>query len=231
MTRRFLVTAGNTREMIDRVRDWGNIFTGTTGFRIATALQTIGHVDLLTSNPVHRLQAEKQGIRVESFLSHQDLMSRIETSIHENVYDAIFMTAAVADYRPTGAYAVLQRQTLPDGKEHWVVESVQAGKIKSCYPEIAFVGCQTEKIVDRFRRDWNYRGILVKFKLEVGIDIPELLKIGRASRIASGADYLIANTLDMVEGKDAGAYLISGSGERFVPRDQLPDVCRELVLS
>jgi hypothetical protein len=71
----------------------------------------------------------------------------------------------------------------------------------------------------------------VKFKLEVGIDIPELLKIGRASRIASGADYLIANTLDMVEGKDAGAYLISGSGERFVPRDQLPDVCRELVLS
>ena len=28
---RFLVTAGNTRERIDRVRDWGNIFTGNTG--------------------------------------------------------------------------------------------------------------------------------------------------------------------------------------------------------
>ena len=28
---RFLVTAGNTRERIDRVRDWGNVFTGNTG--------------------------------------------------------------------------------------------------------------------------------------------------------------------------------------------------------
>ncbi len=35
MNKRFLVTAGNTREMIDRVRDWGNIFTGNTpGIRL-----------------------------------------------------------------------------------------------------------------------------------------------------------------------------------------------------
>ena len=27
----FLVTAGSTREKIDQVRDWGNIFTGKTG--------------------------------------------------------------------------------------------------------------------------------------------------------------------------------------------------------
>ena len=29
--RHLLVTAGPTREKIDQVRDWGNIFTGQTG--------------------------------------------------------------------------------------------------------------------------------------------------------------------------------------------------------
>ena len=53
MARRFLVTAGNTRERIDEVRDWGNIFTGNTGFRIARALSEVGDVDLLTSNRGH----------------------------------------------------------------------------------------------------------------------------------------------------------------------------------
>jgi hypothetical protein len=64
--------------------------------------------------------------------------------------------------------------------------------------------------------------LLVKFKLEVGIDRDELVRIGRASRAASGADYLVANTLDMVEGAGAGAFLLSGAGEEWVPRDELP---------
>src|SRR5688500_18170241 len=51
---RCLVTAGNTREMIDRVRDWGNVFTGNTGYAIAAELAAGGaHVDLLTSNRSH----------------------------------------------------------------------------------------------------------------------------------------------------------------------------------
>ena len=63
--------------------------------------------------------------------------------------------------------------------------------------------------------------MLFKFKLEVGIDAERLLAIGRASRTASGADYLVANTLEMVEGERAGAYLISDGGEEFVPRAEL----------
>jgi hypothetical protein len=49
----FLVTAGNTREAIDRVRDWGNIFTGQTGLDIARALLDVGNVTLCTSNLEH----------------------------------------------------------------------------------------------------------------------------------------------------------------------------------
>ena len=57
----------------------------------------------------------------------------------------------------------------------------------------------------------------------------ELLKIGRTSRIASDADYLIANTLNMVEGDRAGAYLISDTGEEFIPRADLAKRCAALV--
>ena len=74
---RFLVTAGNTREKIDRVRDWGNLFTGNTGLRIAKALAEVGEVDLLTSNRTHlaELAASPISNRVKgsAFTSHAEL--------------------------------------------------------------------------------------------------------------------------------------------------------------
>lgn len=228
-TRRFLVTAGNTREMIDRVRDWGNIFTGNTGFAIAKALHGLGHVELITSNLAHLEQAAALGMSAAAFRSHADLMSLLEARVSQTPYDAIFMTAAVADYRPAGAFAVLERVEIGDGREQWIVQPAQAGKIKSNHEQVAFLGEQTEKIVDRFRRDWGFKGTLIKFKLEVGLGKDDLLAVGRASRIASGADYLVANTLEMVEGDAAGAYLISEKGDRFIPRPDLARVCAELV--
>jgi hypothetical protein len=71
----------------------------------------------------------------------------------------------------------------------------------------------------------------VKFKLEVGIAKDELIRIGQASRVASGADYLVANTLEMVVGPSAGAFLLSDGGEEWVPRDELPARLVRLVSS
>ena len=96
---RFLVTAGNTRERIDAVRDWGNIFTGNTGFEIAKALATAGGVDLLTSNPAH-LAAASAPIRSSGFTSHEDLKRALATLLSQTAYDAVFMTAAVGCLRP-----------------------------------------------------------------------------------------------------------------------------------
>ena len=62
----------------------------------------------------------------------------------------------------------------------------------------------------------------MKFKLEVGLTREELIKVASASRIASGTDYLVANTLDMVHGADAGAYLLSDRAPEWVPRAELP---------
>src|SRR5262245_45667933 len=106
---RFLVTAGNTREKIDAVRDWGNIFTGNTGFTIAKALAPIGLVDLLTSNRAH-LQELPHNISGSSFTSHAELRAALAARMARENYDAIFMTAAVADYRPVRVYSVLNRE-------------------------------------------------------------------------------------------------------------------------
>ena len=227
---RFLITAGNTREKIDRVRDWGNIFTGNTGYSIAQALSEVGQVDLLTSNRAHLAEVRaSQSIEGIAFTSHADLKSALETALQAHEYDAIFMTAAVADYRPAGAYQIVKRELRDNGEEAWVVRNVQGGKVKSTFEQIAILGERTEKLVDSFRSTWGYKGLLVKFKLEVGIERERLIEIGQASRRASGADYLVANTLEMVEGADAGAYLLSDAGEEWVARDQLPQRMAALV--
>ena len=219
---RFLVTAGNTRERIDRVRDWGNIFTGTTGFRIAHTMAALGHVDLLTSNREHlAVLRDTPGIAASPFTHHAELRGALAALMSRHAYDAVFMTAAVADYRPAGTYEVIDRAPQPDGTERWRVRDVQAGKVKSSYAEITVLGRRTEKLVDLFRTEWGHRGLLFKFKLEVGVTPEELIRIGRASRVASGAEYLVANTLDMVEGPGAGAFVLGDEGEDWVPRDFL----------
>jgi len=226
---RFLITAGNTRERIDDVRDWGNIFTGNTGFDIAKAMAEHGEVDLLTSNREH-LTAVRAGLGLPhvvngiAYTRHAELLGALEALMSTHHYDAVFMTAAVADYKPAGAFSVLERAAGPlPGEEIWRVRDVQAGKVKGNHPTIAFLGEPTAKIIDLFRTPWNHRGLLFKFKLEVGVEQGELIRIGQASRKASGAEYLVANTLDMVRGAEPGAYLLSDGGEEFVIRPRLAE--------
>lgn len=236
---RFLVTAGNTREKIDSVRDWGNVFTGNTGFSIARALAQFGTVDLLTSNRAHlaeiaQAQREAHAIVGAPFVTHAELKGALGALMVHEKYDAIFMTAAVSDYAPVRTFALIRRERdesdpASPGRERWIVEDVQAGKIKSSHAAIAVLGQPTEKLIDLFRDTWDHRGLLVKFKLEVGITPQDLIRIGQISRSASRADYLVANTMDMVSGPRAGAYLLSDHGEEWIPRADLANRLAQLV--
>jgi phosphopantothenoylcysteine synthetase/decarboxylase len=228
---RFLVTAGNTREAIDDVRTWSNIFTGSTGLAIARSLTALGDVDLLTSNAAHiqELRAAASSIAPSPFGSHAELKGALATLMARQKYDAVFMTAAVADYRPVRTFAVLRREPAENGEERWTVRDVQAGKVKSSHRQIAVLGERTEKLVDLFRTAWDHRGLLVKFKLEVGLTPQQLIEVGQASRRASGAEYLFANTLAMTAGPEAGAYLLSEAGEEWVPRAKLADRAAALI--
>lgn len=232
---RFLVTAGNTRERIDHVRDWGNIFTGNTGLAIAHELAKAGDVDLLTSNRQHLAgisasRADSARIRASGFTSHAELRGALAALMSRHRYDAVFMTAAVADYRPARVFRVDERRSLGEGRQElWLVRDVRAGKVKSNHREIAVLGEQTEKLVDLFRTEWKHTGLLVKFKLEVGVTHEQLLTIAEASRISSQADYLVANTLEMTNGQNAGAYLLSSNGFRWIDRARLAAEMLQLV--
>ena len=71
-----------------------------------------------------------------------------------------------------------------------------AGKVKSDEPELWLRLVRTPKLIDKTRSEWGFRGVLVKFKLEVGKTDQELLEIAERSRRQSQADLMVANTLE-----------------------------------
>src|SRR6516164_4397794 len=79
-----------------------------------------------------------------------------------------------------------------------------AGKVKSDEPELWVRLRRAPKLVDRIRREWGFRSVLVKFKLEVGLADEALLKVAENSRVQSDADLMVANTL---EGASSYAFL------------------------
>lgn len=91
-----IVTAGPTREYIDPVRYLSNESSGRMGFEIARAAQRAGHRVTLIAGPVH--QETPPGVERIDVVSALDMLDALEQ--HFPAADAIFMAAAVADFRP-----------------------------------------------------------------------------------------------------------------------------------
>jgi phosphopantothenoylcysteine synthetase/decarboxylase len=229
---RLLVTAGNTLTLIDRVRGITNIFTGRTGARIAAHARLRGHaVTLLTSHPeaVAEVGAAGEPPDVLRYLTFEDLAERLECLARGGGFDAIVHCAAVSDYRSSGVYAPALGTRFDPAAGLWRtddtalsarMEDRAAGKVKSDEPELWLRLERTPKLVDSLRRDWGFVGVLVKFKLEVGVGEDRLLEIAERSRRQSGADLMVANTL---EGSPDWALLgpVGGRYERLL-RAELP---------
>jgi len=71
-----------------------------------------------------------------------------------------------------------------------------ADKLKSDETELWLRLVRAPKLIDRIRTDWRFRGVLVKFKLEVGVSAQRLLEIAERSRRRSEADLMVANTFE-----------------------------------
>jgi phosphopantothenoylcysteine synthetase/decarboxylase len=225
-----LVTAGNTQVPIDRVRCITNIFTGRTGAQIAVHAWKQGHaVSLLTSHPevaaeLHGSASPSERWSVQRYRTFDDLRQLMQSAVTSGP-DVVIHSAAVSDYLAGGIYA-------PDAATHFRAESarwegdpprlvdVAAGKVKSDAAELWLRLVRAPKLVDCVRTEWGFRGILVKFKLEVGVGEEQLLEIADRSRRHSAADLMVANTL---EGAGYWAYLgpVQGSYQR-VSRAELP---------
>lgn len=207
-----LVTAGNTRTMIDRVRCITNIFTGRTGANIAAEAAARGHrVTLLTSHP--EVLPPTPGLAVLPYQTFEELALLMAEGIKAGGFDAVIHSAAVSDYHVAGVYSAptFDGTTLP------ALTNVSAGKVKSSHSEVWLRLTPAPKLVDKVRGEWHFRGVLVKFKLEVGVSEDELRQIAERSRLYSHADLMSANTLD-----EAGEWALVGAGEYTkVPRANL----------
>jgi phosphopantothenoylcysteine synthetase/decarboxylase len=209
----FLVTAGNTQVPIDRVRALTNVFTGRTGTSIAQQAHARGHaVTLLTSHPELATSSADPAGRwtVSPYRTFDELEKLLADHVMNARPEAIIHSAAVSDYRVAGVYAPMPKMRFNPQDGCWEggsrprLRDMAAAKIKSDAPELWLRLVRTPKLIDRIRADWGHAGILVKFKLEVGIREEQLLEVAERSRRASAADLMVANTL---EGMSACAYL------------------------
>ena len=91
-----IVTAGPTREYIDPVRYLSNESSGTMGFAIARAAVARGFRVTLIAGPVH--QETPDGVERIDVVSALDMLEAMQA--HFQDADAIFMAAAVGDFRP-----------------------------------------------------------------------------------------------------------------------------------
>jgi phosphopantothenoylcysteine synthetase/decarboxylase len=230
-----LVTAGNTKALIDRVRCITNIFTGRTGAAVALHAHQRGHdVTLLTSRP--EAVAEVKGLRDDlsirrwSLLPYdtfEDLQNRMQERITAAAPDVVIHSAAVSDYLPAGIFALAPGTRFDPAHARWegrdgppALVDRAAGKVKSDEPELWLRLVRAPKLIDRVRSDWAFRGLLVKFKLEVGCTDADLLEVAERSRRQSAADLMVANTLEY-----AARYAFLGpiNGEYHrVSRSELP---------
>jgi len=219
-----LVTAGSTNVMIDQVRCISNIFKGRTGAMIAQYLifEEID-VTLLTSDNHYQCP----GMKIVLFKTYDELYSLMEKEITTGNYDVVIHSAAVSDYKVEGTYSNITKQ---DNSCH-LIKIDSSKKISSTEQELYLKLTPTEKIIDKIRNTWGFKGKLVKFKLQVGISDDELIKIASKSRRDSNADIIVANCLEWSKER---AYIIKNdkSGDDYItqcPRRDLPARLRWLL--
>jgi phosphopantothenoylcysteine synthetase/decarboxylase len=225
----FFITAGNTQTPVDRVRCITNIFSGRTGGSIAAAAAERGHdVTFLTSHPEALGDigpSARRRLDLRTYRTFDDLDASMRDAFAAADFDAVIHAAAVSDYRLAGVFSL---QTPADGRPRLV--DAGAGKVKSSHSELWMRLTPTPKLVDKIRREWRFRGVLAKFKLEVDVHDDDLLAIAEASRLRARADVVVANTL---EGMHDWAFLGSTQGYRRVPRVELAwsllEACEQLA--
>ncbi len=234
---RIFVTAGNTQVPIDRVRCITNIFSGRTGAAIALEAHRRGHhVCLATSHPeVIAPPPTPVGWECHSYRTFDQLETLMARYLADAKQDVVVHCAAVSDYLTGGIYAPAPGTTFDLALSVWNADRSaptllgrSAGKVKSDEPELWLRLVRAPKLVDKIRNDWRFDGILVKFKLEVGVNENELQAIAEQSRQHSAANWMVANTLE-----GAGEWALLGRAQAYkkVTRAELASALLDVIES
>lgn len=169
---KILVTAGATREPFDEVRFVSNVSSGKTGAALADALQGFGHeVTLLRGEGAAKPQ---QVHDTEVFSSCADLLARLRQRLGTGAFDAVVMTAAVADYRP---------------------DTTQTGKIRSDADELVVRLVRNPKILPQIKTMAPRPMRVIGFKFTVGAAFEARRAAVLTQWSAGGVDATVHNDL------------------------------------
>ncbi|MEQ1853413.1 MAG: phosphopantothenoylcysteine decarboxylase, partial [Chthoniobacteraceae bacterium] len=111
---RVIVTCGPSYEPIDRVRRLTNFSTGELGLMLAAELSRAGHEVTCLRGEGAVSHVDAGGAEVIPFSTNDDLLRRLQAIAEPEKTGAVFHTAALCDYRVTGADgAEIVRAKLP----------------------------------------------------------------------------------------------------------------------
>ena len=183
--KRVLVTAGPTREHVDRVRYLTNESSGRMGFEIAAAAARAGHRVTLVAGPVE-LPTPSGVLRID-VVSAREMLEATRRAFRGA--DALFMCAAVADWRPA--------RKRP-GKWRKEDESEEIAKIELV---------RNPDILARLARRKGRR-LVVGFALESGDGAAR----ARAKLRRKGADYIVLNDLTALGAERSSVTILGCDG-------------------
>lgn len=217
MRSKIVVTAGGTREPLDRVRVISNCSTGAMGAAIVDAFAGNGFevvwIHGSGSIPPRAACAE---IAVDTVASVEAALRNV---CADPAVKAVVHAMAVSDYRsarpltPADLFRYIAGAVDEADVERRLKKLADeappvAGKLPSDKPWLPLL-VPTAKLLDGIR-GWSANPdlVVVSFKLTVGLTEGELLDIARAQLERSGSDLVVANDLEMFEGREHVAWLV-----------------------
>ncbi len=202
---RVVVTAGPTREYIDPVRYLSNESSGRMGFAIASTAARAGHEVTLIAGPVGL--ATPKGVERVDVVSARDMLKATRTAMRGA--HALFMAAAVADFRPKRRLS---------GK--W-----RAKDAKRASAALDLV-LNPDILADATARRGPSTRLVVGFALETS----DGLRRARAKLERKGADYVVLNGASSLNSARTSVIILGADGSRRRMTDRTKDdVARALV--
>lgn len=217
---KIVITAGGTTEKVDKVRSITNISTGKLGSLIAEAFYSlvpnIKIIYICSYNAVVPNVPDANIINVTNTLNLQETLENI---LKTEEIDAVIHSMAVSDYSVSGIsnleetvssvtkkiynnkeilqdYETIYNLIYNEVTQNKVINK-EVRKISSSVDNLLLFMEKTPKIINKIKK-LQPKVILVGFKLLVGVDEEELLKVGHNQLIKNNCDFVLANNLNNI---------------------------------
>ena len=187
--KKFLITAGPTREYIDEIRFVSNNSSGRMGIEIAKEAAARGaEVLLVHGKCLVKIPNYLNSINV---VSTEDFIKTVKNELSLKDYDFFICSAAISDYSP----------------EECIEGKISSDNVK----ELQISMRLTPKIIDEARRK-NQKVFIVAFKAETNVTKSELIDRAFNRLERSNADMIVANDVGKedigFESRDNEVYII-----------------------